>query len=385
MKITMLLQRSIEHDGRVRREARALSAAGHVVVVVHLLRRGQEVDVAGEDYEVCSAVSGRLAEAAPAALRRLLSAFRIASVARRGGPDAIHAHDAAMLVPGWIAARLSGAALVYDSHELATGVAYRSRAWASIVAAVERMVVPRCSAVLTVSDGIADRLRDRYRLSARPAVVRNLPDHPRGSDGAADLRAILRIGDAPMVLHQGAIADGRGGPSLIRALANLDTAHLVFLGADEHQPHCEQLQRLATELGVRRRVHFVAPVPLSSLLSHTSQADVGVSLLEDTCENHRVALPNKVFEYVAAGVPVVTSRLPELTRFIHTYQVGWTADPSSPEEVASGLQSALNARDDRRLRVRIETAAAQLRWERESEKLLRLYETVASDRASANG
>ena len=89
-------------------------------------------------------------------------------------PDAVHAHDAAMLLPGVVGARVTGALLVYDSHELATSVPYRERAWAWFVATIERLAVPRCAAVITVSDGIAERLRLRYRLRRTPTVVRNV-------------------------------------------------------------------------------------------------------------------------------------------------------------------------------------------------------------------
>jgi glycosyltransferase involved in cell wall biosynthesis len=380
MRIAMLLHKSVEHDARVRREARALHDAGHEVVVIHLPRPGSSVAGAAADgYQLRAATRPRRP---PGPLARAVAASRLSALAAAEGPDVVHAHDAAMLAPGWLAARRAGARLVYDSHELATEVPYRSRAWAALVAAVERAFVSSADAVITVSDGIAERLRSRYSLAERPTVLRNVPDLRPPSDPngrPVDLRRSLGVDDGPLVLHHGAVAKDRGCENLVRALAHLDRAHLLFLGADG--PYAEGLRALSRELGVVERTHFEPPVPLDRLLAHTAQADVGVSLLEPSCDNHRLALPNKVFEYVAAGVPVVVSDLPELRRLVRAYGIGWTVDPGDPASIAAGLDSALGAGGDRELQQRLSRAAAELSWDRERQRLLDLYSRLA-DRPS---
>jgi glycosyltransferase involved in cell wall biosynthesis len=382
MRIVMLLHKSVEHDARVRREAKALREGGHDVVVVHLPRPGQETrGAAAEGYAIRSAASRGPSSRLPGPARRAFAAARIARVARSERADAVHAHDAAMLAPGSAAARTGEAMLVYDSHELATEVPYRSRAWAALVAAVERRYVPRCDAVITVSDGIAERLQRRYGLPERPTVVRNLPDLPPPRDaGIEDLRTTLGSDAAPLILHQGAVAADRGSETLVRSMRHVDGAHLLFLGAEG--PYVDGLRRLSTELALESRVHFQPPVPLGDLLSYSSQADVGVTLLEDTCENHRLALPNKAFEYIAAGIPVVASDLPELSRLIERYGVGWSADPADPVAVADALRQAIAARGDEELRGRLIRAAEELSWRRERARLLELYERLEKRRAS---
>ena len=367
----MLLHKTVDHDARVRREASALTEAGHEVVVVHLPRGGGPPP-AVEGFEVRSAATPAWTERLPGGARRSLAAARIVRVAAGVRPDVVHAHDAAMLAPGWLVAKRAGARLVYDSHELATGVPYHSRAWYRLVSTLERRIVPRCAAVITVSDGIAERLQRKYGLERRPTVVRNLPDLPPPAEGRAeDLRASLGVGTAPLVLHHGAAAQDRGGESLIRSLAQLDGAHLLFLGGDG--AYADDLQALSAQLGLGSRIHFRAPVPLAELLSYSAQADVGVTLLEDTCENHRLALPNKAFEYVAAGIPVVASDLPELSRVVDSYGIGWTVDPADPTSIAAGLRSALESGDDPQLRERLDRAAEELSWARERERLVALY------------
>jgi glycosyltransferase involved in cell wall biosynthesis len=385
MRIAMLLHKSVEHDARVRREARALAGAGHEVTVVHLPRgAGGPGEAAAEGYELRSASPDGWAERLPGGARRALSAAAISRVAAATGPDVVHAHDAAMLAPGLLASRRAGATLVYDSHELATGVPYHSKLWTALVGSLERHVVPRCAGVITVSDGIAERLQRRYGLQRRPTVIRNVSDlpPPREVGGQVDdLRAELGVGTAPLAIHHGAVAADRGGEVLIGALARLDGAHLLFLGAEG--PFAEGLERLAARLGVAERVHLRPPAPLAELLSFTAQADVGVTLLQDTCENHRLALPNKVFEYVAAGIPVLAADLPELRALIGRYGIGWTADPADAVAVAVALERAFASRGDDALAERLARAAVELSWGAESGKLLALYGALGPDGAAA--
>ncbi|HMJ73520.1 MAG TPA: glycosyltransferase [Solirubrobacterales bacterium] len=370
----MLLHKDIAHDSRVRREAGALAGAGHEVTVVHL-PPSAERELPGLPYALTPATLRRGRERLPHAARLGAEATRLALRAAATWPDAIHAHDAAMLLPGLLAARRCGSRLVYDSHELATGVPYRGGAWPAVVAGAERLGAPRADAVIAVSDGIAARLSERYRLRRPPAVIRNLPDlPPPDAAPAPDLRRALGIGDAPLVLHQGAVAAGRGCEVLLRALDLLPEAHLLYLGAEG--PYATRMRRIAGESGAADRSHFLGPVPPEALLSYTAQADVGVSLLADSCENHRLALPNKLFEYVAAGLPVVVSDLPEASRLVRAHGIGWCADGADPESVAVALRTALAQQNDEGLRERLARAATELSWEREKQSLLAVYDAL---------
>jgi glycosyltransferase involved in cell wall biosynthesis len=124
------------------------------------------------------------------------------------------------------------------------------------------------------------------------------------------------------------------------------------------------------------RVHFVPSVAPEELLAHTRQADAGATVLEDNCENHRLALPNKVFEYVAAGVPVVSNDLPELRALLEHHGIGWTVPIDRPEELARALGRAVANRDDPAQRARLERAAAELSWTREQVRLIEVYSSL---------
>jgi len=372
MRVAMLLHKSVRHDSRVRREARALAQAGHEVVVLELA----PVEAGALDgFARRSVLTPPWARRLPYHAYRALCLLSFVRALARVRPDVVHAHDAAMLLPGLAGARLTGARLVYDSHELATGVPYRERFWAWFVAAVERFGVPRADAVVTVSDGIARRLQVRYRLREQPAVVRNLCDLPAPDPSTAPgaLRRLAGVANGePLILHQGAAALDRGCETLVRAVARLDRGHLVFLG-DGDPGVAERLSEIARAEGVTDRVHLVGSVAPERLLTYTRDADVGVSLLQDTCENHRLALPNKVFEYMAAGVPVVVSDLPEVAGLVARHGIGWRVPPDAAESVASGLSLALNGGSDA-LRARLRGAADELSWERERGRLTAIYD-----------
>jgi glycosyltransferase involved in cell wall biosynthesis len=374
MRVCMLLHKPVRHDSRVRREARALQEMGCDVTVVVLA--DEHAAPEGEPFAVRSACPDPwFKQRLPFHVYRLVFLLSFVRWIVKLRPHVVHAHDAAMLVPGLIGARLCRARLVYDSHELATSVPYRERGWASFVGLVERLVVGRCDAVMTVSDGIAARLHRRYGLASPPVVVRNVSDlQPSGQ--RAGLRARLAIGDEPLILHQGAAAPGRGCETLVQALARLEHGHVVFLGDGEPGWH-DRIAALASAAGVAHRVHFHPSVELGRLLDHTAEADIGVSLLEDTCENHRLALPNKVFEYVAAGVPVVTSALPELEALVRRYGIGWTVAPGSPEALAVTLRDALAQASDDDVRRRVRRAADELHWRVEATRLTGLYAVPA--------
>lgn len=344
MRVAMLLHKSVEHDSRVRRAARALADAGHDVTVLHLPARAGELDGPLDGFAVRSVtpppwVRRRL----PFALYRIVFFAAFVRAVRRLRPDVVHAHDAAMLAPGWAGARLAGALLVYDSHEYAAGVPYRERSWAAFVTGLERALAARCAAVITVSDGIAERLRERYGLSRAPVVVRNVPDPSAiaSSGSVPDLRAELAIPvGVPLIVHLGSIAADRACPTMVRALSDVPGAHLAFVGPDEDE-RVRALRAEGERAGVVDRLRFVPPVSVGEIVGYARQADLGISLLTGDCENHRLSLPNKVFEYLAAGIPVVVSDLPEVRALVERAAAGATAAPNDADAVAAAIRAVI--------------------------------------------
>jgi len=223
--------------------------------------------------------------------------------------------------------------------------------------------------VFTVSAGIAHRLATQYGIP-EPAVLFNVPE--RKSVAHTDWlheRLSLPV-DRVIVLHQGNIQHGRGGNVLIEAMRQVRGADLVFLGGGSMRPALE----LAVRAGGIERIHFLDPVSPAELLAVTASAHIGVTLLEDTCLNHRFALPNKLFEYLMAGLPVVASDLPEIRGVVAGFEVGELVDAGEPASIAAGIQRLV---DDPARRAacagRAGEACETFSWERASERFTHVY------------
>ena len=125
------------------------------------------------------------------------------------------------------------------------------------------------------------------------------------------------------------------------------------------------------------KVFFLDPVPYDMVLDVAAGADVGASLLEDTCLNHRLALPNKLFEYLNAGLPTIVSDFPELGRVVKDFDVGLAVDPSSPDAVAEAIQRMVD-NEPERLRWKSNTSKVSetFSWSRASQVMTRAYLTL---------
>ncbi len=260
--------------------------------------------------------------------------------ARRQKARVFHASDLYCLRAMRLAATKYEAALVYDARELYPHVASTAgRPWVrAFWRRVERRDIGAADTVFTVSDSIAVQLQTTYGI-ARPNVLHNVPESqcPRPS-GTLRQRAGIDS-NSVLILHQGSIQKSRGCFLLLDAMRDVDGAVLVFMGSGPQMP---ALARAVREHGIHKRVRLVDPMPPDALLPVTADADLGVTLLEDTCLNHQYALPNKLFEYLMAGVPVLASDLHEMRRVVEHHQVGMVVRPSDRRSLVQALQQCAN-------------------------------------------
>jgi glycosyltransferase involved in cell wall biosynthesis len=295
--------------------------------------------------------------------------------------DIYHANDLNTLPVAWWAARRSGAKLVYDSHELYVERNRKntaSRVGKFLLSQLESFLIRRTDAVITVNESIADELSRRYRIRT-PTVVMNTPSrtfHPVNRN-VTSLRESLGIkSDYRLLLYAGLITFNRGLENLIQSLVYLPDCHLVFMGYgnDEYKKHLLELTR---RIGVESRVSFFGPVPPDEVTIYAASADLGVAPIENACLSYYYCSPNKVFEYIQAGLAVVASDFPELRRVIHQHDIGYTFNPDDPRDISRAVNYIFeNPEHWQRMKQNTLTASQYYNWENESKKLLNLYGTL---------
>jgi glycosyltransferase involved in cell wall biosynthesis len=299
--------------------------------------------------------------------------FLPAALSRRA--DVYLAHDLPMLPVAVAAARIKGARIAYDSHELYAeqefSAAERVR-WSE----VERRHIGAADAVITVNPSIAAELRRRYGLD-KVTVVLNAEepvDFPQRPDRLRE-RLGLRASDRVM-LFQGGFSAGRSLETLIDAVSAIDdpSLHLVFLGEGQMR---SALERRAGQAGTTDRVHFLDMVSQTELLSYSASADLGIIPYQSTCLNTHLCTPNKLFEFIAAGTPMLASDLPELRRLVADLGIGEVADLSTAQGIAAAVTGLFSeAARLGQYRERIRQIRHEISWTVEGAKFVAALEPL---------
>jgi glycosyltransferase involved in cell wall biosynthesis len=283
--------------------------------------------------------------------------------------DVFVANDLDTLPANFLASGIKRKPLIYDSHEYYTevpeliGRPFVKAIWTWI----EKLLVPRVDAAYTVCASIAEVYRDLYGVDFK--VVRNLPVYSQVDKLIGT--PVEKTDSSKIILYQGALNLGRGIEAAIRAMQFIEGAVLWLVGDGDLT---SQLKQLVTELNLDQKVKFWGRLPLNQLHEITRQADLGISLEEDLGLNYRFALPNKLFDYIQAGVPVLVSNLPEMRRIVDQYQIGAIAETHQRRDLAEIMKSALFDQEKiKQWKQNLPMAAKALCWENEEEILRQIY------------
>lgn len=376
-RVSMLVRNPFTHDSRVEKEAATLAAAGYRVTVVAEARPDLPLREERESYAV-------LRVERPATrvrgLRLVAHLRRMEEVLLGTQPDILHAHDSDALQPVARAARRLGIPFVYDAHELWLGKKNRGRSrlyfalYRAYYALIERRYLHRAVAWIVVTPPLAPYLERRYGLSD-VRLVANYPDRSR-PDAVRDLRTLpggdrIRAG-VPIVLYLGGMMAGRGLEQLIEAMVDVPQADLVMLGSGEYGA---VLVRHAERFAVGDRLHLLPAVPTDQVIDYSASADIGVSPIVDSCLSYRYALPNKLFQYMAARLPVVASDFSQIRDVIDASGAGITVDTSRPAAIATALNRILaDPAEAARMGARGQAAVeSRYNWEVSAAELRRVY------------
>lgn len=312
--------------------------------------------------------------------------LRMISASRKLKPTIVHAHDLNGLPIGYCIAHISGARLIYDSHELWSGRWFQTpspRCLYDLAFKMESVLARKADAVITVCDSIALELRKKLRIPL-PLVIRNIPDFTLQMQAEFKPNKLMHdsLGLAvktPIILYQGAMFASRGLPLLVEAMKYLRNPHavLVFMG---NGPLTNQLQVQTKSIGLEKRIYFQPAVPHGELLYWTRCATVGVHPIEPVCQNHYYCLPNKLFEYIHAHLPVIVSDMPEMESLVLKYGVGTSFPAGDSHKLAETFDQVLGNKE---LLAQYKAASLQaskaLTWQLEKQGLLQLYNRFLLD------
>lgn len=371
-------------DGRVMRSASALAGAGCLVSLVDVETEGRPArevvqGVLLKHVLLPTWYSSRKNELS-FAFRALQMLIWSTLLLWKDNADVYHAHDVMALPACLVAAGLRRKPVVFDAHELPpveTSVALW-RKMHGLVKWLLARILPHCAGVITVSSPIAEEIRRRYHVR-RVTLVRNFPPYQE-VEKTDRIRQYLDLGsETRIALYQGNIQPDRGLDLLVHMAPFVDPDTMIVLmgkpvgGTDVH------LEKLIAEKNLTGRVRLIPPVERAVLLEWTSSADIGLSLMPpDYSLNTRWMLPNKVFEYFMAGLPVLSSPLVAIAEILEVYQLGQVVPELEPQQVASALNALLA--DKLALAMMrqnaLEAARRDLCWEKEQIHLLELYADI---------
>jgi len=383
-RVTMHVVSPVRNDGRILREATALQAEGLVVSIVDI--EAQDTCPAKEDIQGLHVkhvlMSREFAETRftkHRAFRALLIFIRSILCLIKMPTDIYHAHDTIALPACAIAALVRRKPLIFDAHELPLAGLHVNQTWLNnLVIRMLTYIVRRCVGVITVSAPIAEEICRRYKAQ-QVTVVRNTLSYQVTTRNDRlrqylDLETKIHI-----VLYQGNIQEDRRLDILVRATTFLEHDIVVVLMGQDMGNTVAELKALALREGVANRVRFVPPVPYKELLAWTASADLGLIIYSpDYSLNVKMCLPNKLFEYLMAGLPILASSLDAVAELIKTYDVGQIVPSLAPYDIATAINSMVADRDTLALMRLNALNASQidLHWEKESQQLIRLYEDI---------
>ncbi len=368
---------------RVDRSARALAREGWEVVLVAIKDDETPAFEDRGDYVVKRVVlrSRRLPKwPVVRVLRHVEAVVRTFAQAYRERADVYNPRDAEPLLVTWLAARLCGAKLVYDSDELCLdrNKPITSKGWWRFAMfRYERFFCRRAEAIITTDLGRAEIIARRYKIPL-PVVVLNVPDTISEIEPDEQFRERALRGRSKVLIYQGVIIENRGIPEMIEAMRSIEDCSLAIVG---YGHRLEEYRSFLAASGLDDRVTFFDAVPFERLMRYTAAADVGVIPLIASCLSYKYAAPNKLFEYMMVGLPVVVSDLPEMARVVNEEQVGTLiADPTDPASIAQAVTRLLQtcgSLADMGERARA-AALGRYNWGMERERLLGVYRGLDS-------
>ena len=286
--------------------------------------------------------------------------------------DIVHVNDLDTLLAGYLAyVNLLNKELVYDSHEFFTEVPelkgrMARKAWLII----EQSIFPRLKRAYTVSSSIAAYYSKTYEVKVN--LLRNVPPWKEWKKSKSRSELGLPETKKILILQGAGINVSKGAEEAVLAMKELSDEYvLLFAGGGDV---IETLKEMSREHGLEEKVLFRPLMPYKDLMQFTLNADLGLSLEKGDNLNYEYALPNKLFDYMAAGIPVLTGSTVESRNLVKEYGLGNNIEKVEPNLIAQAVKDMFAQPDEMlKFRANAKRAYMELNWEKESEVLKEIY------------
>ncbi len=287
--------------------------------------------------------------------------------------DVANSNDLDTLPANYFASFIRRKPVVFDSHEYFTGVPelvhnhFARKTWKWF----EKLIVPQLKYCITVNKSIVDLFIKEYGKTF--SIVRNIPNLNAAKVEKTTRRALQVPEDKFMLVLQGSINIDRGAEELLEVAQKLDDSYIIYIiGGGDQIPF---LMQKAKELQLEKKVHFLGRQPFEKMMQYTQLADLGLILDKDTNINYTLSLPNKLFEYMHANIPILASNLIESQRIISAYDIGWKLESVTVDEIYKAI-IFVRSEEEERMKKKANTikAAAELTWENEKKVIQRIYQ-----------
>ena len=283
----------------------------------------------------------------------------------------IHVHDLKPMALGILFKYFTfgKARLIYDCHEYETEIGSLNGKYfkKKILKFYENILVHLADEVITVSDKISEEYSRLYSI-AKPTVILNCPPYNSIPERSNIFREKFHISeDKKIFLYQGALVRGRGVEETILAFEMVCTDHvLVFMGYGELEDYIKEKAKLVSN------VFFHPAVSQKDLMSYTSSADFGICFAPNFCLSYDYSLSNKIFEYTQARIPIISSNLSEIRRYIETNNLGFVIYKDDYMAISDVIFRALKVNLNH-FKENLNKAAAEYNWEKQAVKLCQIY------------
>jgi glycosyltransferase involved in cell wall biosynthesis len=369
VKVASLVLNNFTHDNRVLKECVTLQNNGYDVTVLAYHEPGLE-----EHEEMMGIKIHRIKLTSKEWSRnRILQIFKFLEfmyriIREHQHHDIYHCNDLNALPIGYVIKRFfqKRAKIVYDAHEYETernGLSKLDRRFSQFL---ERRLISNANSVITVSQGIAEEYQRLYGVKAE--VIMNCPIYSEVPSSNV-LREKLGIADgAKIFIYLGAIVNGRGVEGTLEAFKSIEDPNMVivFLG---YGTLVDMVKDAASK---HDNIYFHEAVSMLELMKYTAGADYGLSLIENICLSYYYSLPNKFFEYIMAGVPVIATNLHEMKKIIEEDGVGHITESNSSDSILNAVNE-MAKKDKGAFQTALAVAAKRYSWEQQESRLLNLY------------